>query len=198
MTAWPGPCPCPCPEPPAPRAALVLPAQTGPARPRAPGAEHSSPAPRVSAARRRQDVARGAEARAQAARDDGGLQEARGAAARVLREDREHPPWPPRAPGRGRRPGARLALPPSAAKPWADAPCFSRRRCARPRARPRAPQEGARRRCGALQPPRAGRVTPVCLLQKKDPAQFLQVHGRACKVHLDSAVALAAESPVNM
>nr|XP_013798577.1 PREDICTED: CLK4-associating serine/arginine rich protein [Apteryx mantelli mantelli] len=33
---------------------------------------------------------------------------------------------------------------------------------------------------------------------KKDPAQFLQVHGRACKVHLDSAVALAAESPVNM
>uniref|UniRef100_A0A8U8AUU3 Uncharacterized protein n=1 Tax=Geospiza parvula TaxID=87175 RepID=A0A8U8AUU3_GEOPR len=31
-----------------------------------------------------------------------------------------------------------------------------------------------------------------------DPAQFLQVHGRACKVHLDSAVALAAESPVNM
>ncbi|XP_041322060.1 CLK4-associating serine/arginine rich protein-like, partial [Pyrgilauda ruficollis] len=34
--------------------------------------------------------------------------------------------------------------------------------------------------------------------QKKDPAQFLQVHGRACKVHLDSAVALAAESPVNM
>ncbi|KAM9590652.1 CLK4-associating serine/arginine rich protein-like [Morphnus guianensis] len=33
---------------------------------------------------------------------------------------------------------------------------------------------------------------------KKDPAQFLQVHGRACKVHLDSAIALAAESPVNM
>lgn len=33
---------------------------------------------------------------------------------------------------------------------------------------------------------------------KKDPAQFLQVHGRACKIHLDSAVALAAESPVNM
>uniref|UniRef100_A0A6I8P5T9 CLK4 associating serine/arginine rich protein n=1 Tax=Ornithorhynchus anatinus TaxID=9258 RepID=A0A6I8P5T9_ORNAN len=33
---------------------------------------------------------------------------------------------------------------------------------------------------------------------KKDPAQFLQVHGQACKVHLDSAVALAAESPVNM
>uniref|UniRef100_A0A8C3M967 CLK4 associating serine/arginine rich protein n=1 Tax=Chrysolophus pictus TaxID=9089 RepID=A0A8C3M967_CHRPC len=37
-----------------------------------------------------------------------------------------------------------------------------------------------------------------CFCQKKDPAQFLQVHGRACKVHLDSAVALAAESPVNM
>ncbi|XP_067875061.1 CLK4-associating serine/arginine rich protein [Heterodontus francisci] len=33
---------------------------------------------------------------------------------------------------------------------------------------------------------------------KKDPAQFLQVHGRACKIHLDSAVALAAESPLNM
>ncbi|XP_077141583.1 CLK4-associating serine/arginine rich protein [Ranitomeya variabilis] len=33
---------------------------------------------------------------------------------------------------------------------------------------------------------------------KKDPAQFLQVHGRFCKIHLDSAVALAAESPVNM
>ncbi|XP_061300090.1 LOW QUALITY PROTEIN: CLK4-associating serine/arginine rich protein-like [Pezoporus flaviventris] len=39
---------------------------------------------------------------------------------------------------------------------------------------------------------------PVFPLQKKDPAQFLQVHGRACKIHLDSAVALAAESPVNM
>ncbi|XP_030073798.1 CLK4-associating serine/arginine rich protein [Microcaecilia unicolor] len=33
---------------------------------------------------------------------------------------------------------------------------------------------------------------------KKDPAQFLQVHGRSCKIHLDSAIALAAESPVNM
>ncbi|NXF41516.1 CLASR protein, partial [Nyctibius bracteatus] len=33
---------------------------------------------------------------------------------------------------------------------------------------------------------------------KKDPAQFLQVHGRACRIHLDSAVALAAESPANM
>ncbi|TRY98486.1 hypothetical protein DNTS_012365 [Danionella cerebrum] len=33
---------------------------------------------------------------------------------------------------------------------------------------------------------------------KKDPAQFLQVHGRAYKIHLDSAVALAAESPINM
>ncbi|XP_026868535.2 CLK4-associating serine/arginine rich protein isoform X2 [Electrophorus electricus] len=33
---------------------------------------------------------------------------------------------------------------------------------------------------------------------KKDPAQFLQVHGRTYKIHLDSAVALAAESPVNM
>lgn len=33
---------------------------------------------------------------------------------------------------------------------------------------------------------------------KKDPAQFLQVHGRAYKIHLDPAVALAAESPANM
>ncbi|KPP72416.1 hypothetical protein Z043_108591 [Scleropages formosus] len=33
---------------------------------------------------------------------------------------------------------------------------------------------------------------------KKDPAQFLQVHGRAYKIHLDSAVALAAESPANI
>ncbi|CAB1347563.1 unnamed protein product, partial [Coregonus sp. 'balchen'] len=33
---------------------------------------------------------------------------------------------------------------------------------------------------------------------KKDPAQFLQVHGRAYKIHLDSAIALAAESPINM
>ncbi|XP_077467644.1 CLK4-associating serine/arginine rich protein [Stigmatopora argus] len=33
---------------------------------------------------------------------------------------------------------------------------------------------------------------------KKDPAQFLQVHGRAYKINLDPAVALAAESPINM
>lgn len=33
---------------------------------------------------------------------------------------------------------------------------------------------------------------------KKDPAQFLQVHGRAYKISLDPAVALAAESPSNM
>ncbi|XP_063049944.1 CLK4-associating serine/arginine rich protein-like, partial [Engraulis encrasicolus] len=33
---------------------------------------------------------------------------------------------------------------------------------------------------------------------KKDPAQFLQVHGRAYKISLDPAVALAAESPINM
>uniref|UniRef100_A0A8C4QZB4 CLK4-associating serine/arginine rich protein n=1 Tax=Eptatretus burgeri TaxID=7764 RepID=A0A8C4QZB4_EPTBU len=33
---------------------------------------------------------------------------------------------------------------------------------------------------------------------KKDPAQFLQVHGRVYKINLDPAVALAAESPVNM
>ncbi|MGH0169411.1 UNVERIFIED_CONTAM: hypothetical protein FKN15_073500 [Acipenser sinensis] len=33
---------------------------------------------------------------------------------------------------------------------------------------------------------------------KREPVQFLQVHGRAYKIHLDSAVALAAESPVNI
>lgn len=33
---------------------------------------------------------------------------------------------------------------------------------------------------------------------KQDPAQFLQVHGRPCKIHLDPAVALAADSPATM
>ncbi|XP_067138242.1 CLK4-associating serine/arginine rich protein isoform X2 [Centruroides vittatus] len=34
--------------------------------------------------------------------------------------------------------------------------------------------------------------------EKIDPAQFLQVHGRPCKIHLDPAVALAADSPATM
>ncbi|XP_071962456.1 CLK4-associating serine/arginine rich protein-like [Antedon mediterranea] len=33
---------------------------------------------------------------------------------------------------------------------------------------------------------------------KLDPAQFLQIHGRACKIHLDPAVYHAAESPATM
>ena len=35
-------------------------------------------------------------------------------------------------------------------------------------------------------------------LQKADPTQFLQVHGRPCKVHLDPAVAAAGDSPAIM
>ena len=34
--------------------------------------------------------------------------------------------------------------------------------------------------------------------QKLDPNQFLQVHGRQCKIHLDPAVAAAAEAPATM
>ncbi|KAK9499038.1 hypothetical protein O3M35_003554 [Rhynocoris fuscipes] len=33
---------------------------------------------------------------------------------------------------------------------------------------------------------------------KADPTQFLQVHGRQCKIHLDPAIAAAADSPANM
>ncbi|XP_054712430.1 CLK4-associating serine/arginine rich protein-like [Uloborus diversus] len=33
---------------------------------------------------------------------------------------------------------------------------------------------------------------------KQDPAQFLQVHGRPAKIHLDPAVAIAADSPATM
>lgn len=33
---------------------------------------------------------------------------------------------------------------------------------------------------------------------KTDPAQFLQVHGRGMKVHLDASIALAADAPTNM
>ncbi|XP_077536498.1 uncharacterized protein LOC144148850 [Haemaphysalis longicornis] len=33
---------------------------------------------------------------------------------------------------------------------------------------------------------------------KQDPAQFLQLHGRRCKIHIDLAIAQAADSPVTM
>ncbi|KAK3911971.1 CLK4-associating serine/arginine rich protein [Frankliniella fusca] len=33
---------------------------------------------------------------------------------------------------------------------------------------------------------------------KADPTQFLQIHGRPCKIHLDPAVAAAGDSPANM
>nr|XP_018907826.1 PREDICTED: CLK4-associating serine/arginine rich protein-like [Bemisia tabaci] len=33
---------------------------------------------------------------------------------------------------------------------------------------------------------------------KADPTQFLQLHARACKIHLDPAVAMAADSPATM
>ncbi|XP_026478182.1 CLK4-associating serine/arginine rich protein-like isoform X2 [Ctenocephalides felis] len=33
---------------------------------------------------------------------------------------------------------------------------------------------------------------------KADPTQFLQIHGRQCKIHLDPAVAIAGDSPANM
>ncbi|GAB6031738.1 hypothetical protein CHUAL_009481 [Chamberlinius hualienensis] len=33
---------------------------------------------------------------------------------------------------------------------------------------------------------------------KADPTQFIQLHGRRCKIHLDPAVAQAADSPLNM
>ena len=33
---------------------------------------------------------------------------------------------------------------------------------------------------------------------KQDPAQFLQVHGRPCRIHIDVAIAAAADSPANM
>lgn len=34
--------------------------------------------------------------------------------------------------------------------------------------------------------------------QKADPTQFLQLHGRPCKIHLDPAVCIAANSSVTM
>uniref|UniRef100_A0A1B6DU17 Suppressor of white apricot N-terminal domain-containing protein n=1 Tax=Clastoptera arizonana TaxID=38151 RepID=A0A1B6DU17_9HEMI len=33
---------------------------------------------------------------------------------------------------------------------------------------------------------------------KADPTQFLQLHGRPCKIHLDPAIAIAADSPANI
>lgn len=34
--------------------------------------------------------------------------------------------------------------------------------------------------------------------QKADPTQFMQIHGRRCKIHLDPAVAAAGDSPAIM
>ena len=36
------------------------------------------------------------------------------------------------------------------------------------------------------------------LQQKSDPAQFLRIYGRPTKIHLDSAIAYAAEAPQSM
>ncbi len=33
---------------------------------------------------------------------------------------------------------------------------------------------------------------------KGDPAQFLQIHGRQAKIHIDPAIAAAADSPATM
>lgn len=43
----------------------------------------------------------------------------------------------------------------------------------------------------------------ICLLffysrQKADPTQFMQIHSRKCKIHLDPAVAAAGDSPAIM
>lgn len=38
----------------------------------------------------------------------------------------------------------------------------------------------------------------VYSFQKADPTQFLQVHGRKCKIHLEASVAAAAENPAIM
>jgi len=34
--------------------------------------------------------------------------------------------------------------------------------------------------------------------QKADPTQFLQLHGRQCKIHIDPSIAIAANSPATM
>jgi arginine/serine-rich splicing factor 16 len=36
------------------------------------------------------------------------------------------------------------------------------------------------------------------LNQKGDPSQFLQVHGRQQKIHIDPMIAAAADSPATM
>ena len=36
------------------------------------------------------------------------------------------------------------------------------------------------------------------IFQKSDPTQFLQLHGRPCKIHLDPVIAAAGDSPANM
>lgn len=38
----------------------------------------------------------------------------------------------------------------------------------------------------------------VFFFQKADPTQFMQIHGRKCKIHLDPAIAAAGESPAVM
>lgn len=34
--------------------------------------------------------------------------------------------------------------------------------------------------------------------QKADPTQFMQIHGRKCKIHLDPVIAASGESPAVM
>lgn len=34
--------------------------------------------------------------------------------------------------------------------------------------------------------------------QKADPTQFIQIHGRKCRIHLDPAIAVAGDSPAIM
>lgn len=36
------------------------------------------------------------------------------------------------------------------------------------------------------------------IFQKADPTQFLQLHGRQCKIHIDPGIAIAANSPATM
>jgi splicing factor, arginine/serine-rich 16 len=40
-------------------------------------------------------------------------------------------------------------------------------------------------------------ITKIYFLtfQKADPTQFLQIHGRKCKIHIDLNIAMAAENP---
>jgi arginine/serine-rich splicing factor 16 len=43
-------------------------------------------------------------------------------------------------------------------------------------------------------PPKNSSFTRVLSFQKADPTQFLQIHGRQCKIHLDPSIAAAADS----